>query len=214
MKPLSERALAFLSKQEIREEYHIETGKLEKHLLSYSIQNTAEILRFQEIYSGIVIDNTPLVIFTPKHVDEHKSTPIFNTNGQVLLSISDGFYLSENGEIALRERKYGADDFYFIFLYESFETFIEQRAFFESHEEYRELPCIGYGIDNINLLSEALSDYEFISECFDKYHMMWKNSSNLVHARLYPDGYNVILDSVSEVERTHLIQYLQSKQVI
>ena len=210
MKQLSERALTFLNSKERKKEFHIEREDIEEHLTLYPIKDFSEILRFQKSYSGYIIQDIIFHIFKPEQIKKAEQMKTFLYEGQLLFPLCDGLYLSESGTIALKDDIPGP----YLFFYESFETFVEQQAFFESHQEYRELPCIGYGLDDIHLLAQALSDYEVISECSDRYHMMWKNSSNLVHVRLYPEGYNVILDSISEDERTHLIQYLQSKQVI
>jgi hypothetical protein len=213
MRQLSERALSFLEKQGKNKEYEIDLEMLEKHLNFYHLQNPFEILRFQKNFSGLHIQDTIIHIFTPKQVKEHKGINIYHWKGQTLFSINDSLYIAENGEIALRDC--GCDSYDFYFYFDNFETFIEQQAFFEEYRYYIHLPALGNDlIYNIDLLSEYFSDYEFIEECSDKYHRMWKNNLNLIHARLYPEGWIIFFDSLSENERHNLIEKLKKENII
>lgn len=210
MKQLSERALNFLKRKERKDEFYIDKKEIENHLSLYSIKNYSEILRFQEIYSGLIINNSVIHIFNPVKLKEHKTIKTFLCEEQVLFPICDALCISEDGRIAIKDNV--KNDY--IFYFEFFETFIEQQAFFEEYQDYKHLPAIGYYTKNISLISKGLPDYDFIIECSDRYNSLWKNISNLVHARLYPEGFTLILDSTSEEERTLLIKKLQSKQLI
>ena len=213
MKQLSERALAFLAKQERRKEYHIERQDLEKHLLSYPVKDFSEILRFQETYSGIVLEDSAFTVFTRKQVREHKGVSIFKSKELVLFSISDSLYLSENGEVALRDC--GCDSYDFFFYYESFETFIEHLTFFETYQYYKMFPELAYDVQcDIESIAEYFSEYELIEECSDKYHYFWKNNLNLVQAIRYPENWVILFDSISEKERHQLIDHLKLKKLI
>lgn len=214
IKQLSDRALKFIEKQERNKEYEVDLKILENHLNFYHLQNSNEILRFQEKFSGLSIQNTVFHIFTPKQINENKGVNTYHWNGQVLFSIADGFYISENGEVAFRDC--GCDSYDFFFYYESFETFIEQEVFFAEHQYYKYIPALlGYDVVcDISLISKYFSDYDFVKECSDKYHRMWKNNLNLVHARLYPEGWIIFFDGQSENERHNLIEKLKKENII
>ncbi|MGG1923547.1 MULTISPECIES: hypothetical protein [Chryseobacterium] len=210
MKQLSERALNFLKRKERKEEFYIDKKEIENYLSLYSIKNYSEILRFQEMYSGLIINDNIIHIFNPANVKEHKTIKTFLCEEQVLFPICNGLCISEDGRIAIKDNI--SNDY--IFYFEFFETFIEQQAFFEEYQDYKHLPAIGYYTKNISLISKGLADYDFITECSDRYHSLWKNISNLVHARLYPGGYTIIFDSISEKERSFLIKKLESNKLI
>jgi len=210
---LSVRAINFLKQQEKREELYINKEDIEKHLSSYPIKSFSEILRFQESFSGIVIQGVTMNIFTPKQIKENKSVNTFHCGEKILWAINDTFYISENGEIAIRD--YNSHSLDFFFYYEFFETFIEQQAFFKEYQYYKNFPAISYNVTGeISLLSHYFSDFDFIAECSDKYHYLWKDDVNLIHAKLYPEGWSIIFDSVLEFERYDLIDKLKSKNLI
>lgn len=213
VKKLSERALHFIERLGKSREYEIDLEILEKHLNFYHLQNSFEILRFQKSFSGLHIQDIVIHIFTSKQIKQHKGVNTYHWEGQTLFSINESFYIAENGEIALRDC--GCDSYDFYFYFERFETFIEQQAFFEEYRYYIRLPGLGNDlICNINFLSEYFSDYDFIDECSDKYHRMWKNNLHLLHARLYPEGWIIFFDSLSENERHKLIEELKTKNII
>jgi len=213
MRQLSERALQFIEKAGRNKEYEIDSKIIKEHLKLYNIQDTSKIINFHELFSGLNFQDIVVHIFTPKQIKEHKGINTCHWKGQVLFSINDSLYISENGEIALRDC--GCDSYDFYFYFESFETFIEQQAFFEESRHYTHLPGLGNDlICNIDLLSEYFSDYEFIVECSDKYHHIWKNEVNLIHARLYPEGWIIFFDGLSENERHNLIEKLKTEKII
>lgn len=213
-KHLSERALNFIKRQGRNKDYEISTDVLEKHLTFYHLQDSSEIIRFQENFAGLNIQDIVIYIFTSKQVKEHKGITIYHWNEQVLFPINDNFYIAENGEIAFRDCGCNSWDFYFY--YESFETFVEQQAFFEEHQYYKYLSGLeGFDvICNIHLVKEYFSDYDFVSECSDKYHLVWKNGLNLVHARNYSGDWVISFDGISEDSRYNLIKNLKTKKLI
>ncbi|SFT76335.1 hypothetical protein SAMN05421857_3142 [Chryseobacterium formosense] len=213
MKQLSERALHFIEKCGKNKEYEIDLDILEKHLRFYHLQNSSEILRFQEKFSGLNLENIVIHIFTPKQVKENKGLNIYQWQGQNLFSINNSLYLAENGEIAIRDCGCDSDDFYFY--YESFETFIEQQAFFEKHKYYKKLPAVFYDIPDIKEFSKSMSDYIFLNECSDKYNLIWRNEVNLIHATTNSSNvWSVVFDSISEQNRYDFIEKLIEKNLI
>lgn len=213
MKQLSERALLFIEKAGRNKEYEIDLGILENHLRFYHLQNSSEIINFQEKFSGLNIYDTVLHIFTPKQIKENKGVNTYHWKGQTLFSINDSLYIAENGEVFIRDC--GCESWDFFSYFERFETFIEQQAFFEEYRYYMKLPGLGNNwVDPIDLLSDYFSDYEFIAECSDKYHRIWKNEINIIHARLYPEGWSLFIDGISEDERHELIHKLKKEKKI
>ncbi|MNU15537.1 hypothetical protein D3C71_36730 [compost metagenome] len=213
MKQLSERALQFIEKSGRNKGYEINVEILEKHLRFYDIQDHSEIISFQNKFSGLHLQDIVIHIFTPKQIKENKGINTYHWKGQTLFSINDSFYIAENGEIAMRDC--GCDSYDFYFYFERFETFVEQQTFFEEHRYYTRLPGLGNDlICNIDLLSEYFSDYEFIDECSDKYHRIWKNNVNLIHARLYPEGWIIFFEGISENKRHKLIEELKTEKII
>lgn len=210
MKQLSERALNFLKRKERKKEFYIDKEEIENLLSLYPINNYSEILRFQEVYSGLIINDNIIHIFNPAELKDYKTIKTVLCEEQILFPICDGLFISEDGRIAIKDNV--SNDY--IFYFEFFETFIEQQAFFEEYQDYKYLPAIGYYTKKISLISEVLPDYDFIAECSDRYNSLWKNISNFVHARLYPEGYTLIFDGISEEERSFLIKKLESKQII
>lgn len=69
-------------------------------------------------------------------------------------------------------------------------------------------------IDNIDSLSDYFSEYKLITECSDRYHRIWINEVHLIHARLYPEGWSLFIDSLSENERHKLIEKLKAEKII
>lgn len=214
MRQLSKKALNFINKQGKNKEYEINSDVLEKHLNFYRLPYSSEIMRFQEKFSGINIQDIIVHIFTQKQIQENKSVRTYPWKEHILFSINDSFYIAENGEIAFRNCSRDSDDFYFY--YESFETFIEQQAFFEKYQYYKQLPAlIGNNIIvDIDLIKEYFLAYDFVSECSDKYHLIWKNSLNLVQAINFPEGWALFFNSISEDYRNDLIKNLKNKKLI
>lgn len=146
----------------------------------------------------MTIQDYEILLFTRKQIEENKRVKTYYLKGKTLFALDIGFYISEHGEIALRNYKSYLGEFYFFF--ESFETFIEQQFFFEEYRYLRELSGLGNKLNcSINHLPAYFSNYEFINECSDKYHRIWKNKTNLIHARLYPEGWSIFFDSYQKI---------------
>ncbi|MFY7844658.1 hypothetical protein [Chryseobacterium gambrini] len=212
MKQLSERAIKFIEKAGKNKDYEIDFDILEKHLKFYDVQDYSEIIGFQEKFSGLNLQNTIIHIFTPKQIKENKGVNNYHWKGQTLFSINDSLYIAENGEIAIRDC--GCDSYDFYFYYENFETFIEQQAFFEDHQYYKNLPVFGYEITDIKAFSKCMDDYDFLDECSDKYNLMWKNEVNLIHVTKCLSEWSVCIDSTSEKQRHCIIRNLKEKHLI
>lgn len=213
MKELSHRALNFLKKTERKNELCIDRNLIEKHLSVYPVKNPSEILRFNENYSGVTIEGVTISIFTSKQIKEHKGVNTYHWDDEVLFAIGDDIYFSESGKVAFRDC--GCESHDFFFYSDSFEVFIEHQAFWEEFRYYKYLPSLAYEITcDIHMVSEYFSDYDNIEECSDSYHYFWKNNLNLVHARLFPEGWSIYIDSLSENARHELISSLKSENLI
>lgn len=177
MNRLSERALNFIGKTEENKEYEIGSKILEEHLNLYHLNDSSKIKSFFNQFSGLTIQDYEIRLFARKQIEESKRVKTYYLKGKTLFALNIGFYISEHGEIALRNYESYLGEFYFFF--ESFETFIEQQAFFEEYRYLRELPGLGNKLNcSINHLPAYFSNYEFITECSDKYHRIWKNKTN------------------------------------
>jgi hypothetical protein len=212
MKQLSERALHFIEKSGRNKEYKIDSKIIEEHLKLYNLQNTSCIIRFHEMFSGLNFQNIVIHIFTPKQIEENKGVNTYHWKGQTLFSINDSLYIAENGEIAIKHCYRDSCNFYFY--YESFGTFIEEQAFFEKYQYYKNLHAVVYEITDVKEFSKSLSDYNFLNECSDKYNLVWKNEVNFIHARDCSEIWEVVFDSVSEEHRYDLIDKLKEKHLI
>ncbi|KAA0128577.1 hypothetical protein FY557_08330 [Chryseobacterium sp. SN22] len=207
MKQLSEPALSFMEKAGRNKEYRIDPDVLKEHLTLYHLQDSTEILRFQKIFAGLHFQDTVVHIFTPEQIRERKTVNTYEWKGQTLFPINDGLYMAENGEIAVRDCGCNSHDFYFYF--EKFDTFIEQQAFFEKHRYYKSLPSYSHEITDLKEFSARMSGYGFLPDGSDRYNLMWKNEVSLVHATCHEDVWSVGIDSVSENNRSKLIEQLK-----
>ncbi|WP_029294390.1 hypothetical protein [Chryseobacterium hispalense] len=212
MKQLSERAIKFIEKAGKNKDYEIDSHLLEKHLRFYHLKNSSEIIKFQDKFAGLKIQDIVIHIFTQKQIKENKTVITYHWEGKALFPINDSFYIAENGEIAVRDC--GCDSYDFYFYYENFETFIEQQAFFEKHQYYKNLPAFGYEISDIGAFSKYMSDYDFLDECSDKYNLIWKNDVNIVHATNSSNEWSLVIDSISEQNYHLLICNLIEKKLI
>lgn len=213
MKQLSERALQFIEKSGRNKEYKIDTQIIEEHLKLYNLQDTSHIIRFHEMYSGLNLQNIVIHIFTSKQIKDYKKVNTYYFQNKTLISVNEAFYISENGEIAFKD--FPSRPYDIIFYFDSFDTFVEQQAFLEENQHYMHLPGLGNElIYDIDLLPDYFANYEFITECSDKYHRFWKNDVNLIRARLYPEGWSLYFDGLSEDERHNLIEKLITEKII
>ncbi len=212
MKPLSEPALRLMEKAGRNKEYWIDPDVLKNHLRIYHLEDSTEILRFQEIFAGLYFQDTVIHIFTPEQIRERKTVNTYEWKGQTLFPVNNGLYIAENGEIAVRDCGCHSHDFYYYF--ERFDTFIGQQAFFEKHRYYKNLPAYSHEITDIKEFSACLSGYDFLPHCSDKYNLMWKNEINLVHATCFQDIWSADIDSISKRNRYDLINQLTTKDVI
>lgn len=207
MKPLSELALQFIEKVGKNKNFAIDLDLLEEHLRIYHLEDSTEIMRFQKNFAGLAVQDTVIHIFTPEQIRERKTVKTYEWNGHTLFPINDGLYMAENGEIAVRDCGCNSHDFYFYF--ERFDIFIEQQAFFEKHRYYKKLPAYSHEITDLKEFSARMSGYGFLPDCSDRYNLMWKNEVNLVHATCHEDAWSVGIDSVSENNRSKLIEQLK-----
>ncbi|MDQ1162969.1 hypothetical protein QE422_003337 [Chryseobacterium sp. SORGH_AS 447] len=207
MKPLSEPALQFIKKVGKNKDFAIDLDLLEDHLRIYHLEDSSEILRFQKNFAGLHFQDTVIYIFTPEQIRERKTVKTHEWNGQTLFPINNGLYMAENGEIAVRDCGCNSHDFYFYF--ERFDIFIEQQAFFEKHRYYKKLPAYSHEITDLKEFSARMSGYGFLPDCSDRYNLMWKNEVSLVHATCHENAWSVGIDSISEQNRSKLIEQLK-----
>lgn len=210
MKQLSEPALRFMEKAGKNKDFAIDLGVLKEYLRLYHLRDSTEILRFQENFAGLHFQDTVIHIFTPEQIRERKTVNTYEWKGQTLFPINYGLYIAENGEIAVRDCGCHSHDFYFYF--ERFDTFIGQQAFFEKYRYYKNLPAYSHEITDIKEFSARMSGYGFLPDGSDRYNLMWKNEVNLVHATCHEDAWSAGIDSVSENNRSKLIE--QVKDII
>ncbi|WP_294314774.1 hypothetical protein [uncultured Chryseobacterium sp.] len=103
MKQLSEPALRFMEKAGRNTEYWIDPDVLKNHLRIYHLEDSTEILRFQEIFAGLHFQDTVIHIFTPEQIRERKTVNTYEWKSQTLFPVNNGLYIAENGEIAVRD---------------------------------------------------------------------------------------------------------------
>lgn len=207
MRKLSEAALQLMEKAGKNKDFAIDPDVLEDHLPFYHLKDSTEIIRFQKNFAGLYFQDTIIHIFTPKQITENKGVNTFQWKGQILFSLNNGLYMAENGEIAIKDCGCDSDDFCFYF--ERFDTFIGQQAFFEKHRYYKSLPAYSCEVSDIKEFSARMSGYGFLPDGSDRYNLMWKNEVNLVHATCHEEAWSVGIDSVSENNRSKLIEQLK-----
>jgi len=207
MRKLSEAALQLMEKAGKNKDFAIDPDVLEDHLRFYHLKDSTEIIRFQKIFAGLHFQDTVIHIFTPEQIRKRKTVNTYEWKGQTLFPINYGLYIAENGEIAVRDCGCHSHDFYFYF--ERFDTFVGQQAFFEKHRYYKSLPAYSYEVSDIKEFSARMSGYGFLPDGSDRYNLMWKNKVNLVHATCHEDAWSVGIDSVSENNRSKLIEQLK-----